>query len=168
MDEKKPRVVNLHELPRPVAQSHGTNFESRHAFLGKQLGARKLGYNLTEVPPGKTAFPYHFHHVNEELFLVLEGEGTLRWPGGNSPLKAGDLVACPPGPECAHQIRNDGKAPLVYLALSTMEDPEVVEYPDSGKYGVISGRPPGGRRDEAAFSVFALKDAGVDYWKGED
>ncbi len=164
----KPRVTNVHELTEPMDRSHGANYGSRHFPIAPSVGARKLGYNVTELAPGKTAFPYHFHHVNEELFLVLEGIGTLRSPDGRQPLRAGDLVCCPPGPEGAHQILNTGTGRLRYLALSTVEDPEVVEYPDRGKYGVIAGRPPGGRPWDAAFTVFAYKKDGVDYWDGED
>jgi uncharacterized cupin superfamily protein len=167
-DEKKPRIVNLHELQAVHSRSHGTKYESKHAVVGATLGAKKLGYNLTELPPGKTAFPYHFHHVNEEVFLVLEGEGTLRWPGGKSPLKAGDLIGCPPGPEGAHQILNTGTGRLVYLALSTLLDTDVFEYPDSGKYGLVAGRPAHAPREEAAIALFAFKKDAVDYWEGEE
>jgi uncharacterized cupin superfamily protein len=168
VDETKPRVVNLHELKPLHSRSHGTKYESAHAIVGSALGSKKLGYNLTELPPGKTAFPYHFHHVNEEMFLVLEGEGTLRWPGGKHPLKAGDLICCPPGPEGAHQIWNTGSGRLLYLALSTLLDPEVAEYPDSGKYAVFAGRPAGGKVQEAALALWAYRDRAVDYWEGED
>ena len=136
-------------------------------MIGAPLGAKKLGYNVTELPPGKRAFPYHFHHVNEELFLVLEGTGELRWPGGTHPLKPMDIICCPPGANGAHQIVNTGATALRYLAVSTTEDPEVVEYPDSGKYGVIAGRPIGGRPTDARVAVFAFKKDGVDYWAGE-
>jgi uncharacterized cupin superfamily protein len=162
-----PRITNLDQLGQPIDRQHGTRFASRHFRIAPALGARKLGYNVTEVPPGRTAFPYHFHHVNEELFLILEGQGTLRWPGGTHPLRAGDLICCPPGPEGAHQILNTGSIALRYLAISTMEDPEVAEYPDSGKYGVLAGRAPGGRIEDSALWVFAFKKDGVDYWAGE-
>lgn len=164
----QPRIANLNELSEPMERSHGTRFGARLYAIGPKLGARKLGYNVTELPPGKAGFPYHFHHVNEELFLVLEGSGTLRWPGGTHPLKRGDLVCCPAGADGAHQIVNSGTEVLRYLALSTMEDPEVVEYPDSGKYGVVAGRPPGGRPWDAKFHAFAFKKDAVDYWAGEE
>jgi uncharacterized cupin superfamily protein len=164
----KPKIANLNDLTGPTERSHGEKYASRHFMIAPALGARKLGYNVTELPPGKTAFPYHFHHVNEELFLILEREGTLRWPGGRHALKKGDLICCPPGPEGAHQIVNTGSSSLRYLALSTAEDPEVAEYPDSGKYGVIAGRPRGGRMQDAAFHAFAFKEGAVDYWDGED
>jgi uncharacterized cupin superfamily protein len=164
----EPRIVNLDQLTESTRRSFGEKYESRHFPIGTALGARKLGYNVTELPPGKAAFPYHFHHVNEELFLVLEGTGTLRSPGGERPIRSGDLVCCPPGADSAHQILNTGSEPLRYLALSTMEDPEVVEYPDSGKYGVIAGRPQGGRPWDAAFHAFAFTRDRVDYWAGEE
>jgi uncharacterized cupin superfamily protein len=163
----KPMVVNLNELAEPQGQDFDHRFGSRHVPIGAPLGAKKLGYNLTVVPPGKKAFPYHFHHVNEELFLILDGTGELRWPGGTRPLKPMDLVCCPPGADGAHQIINPGTTELRCLALSTIQDPEVVEYPDSGKYGVIAGRPLGGKRDDAAFAVWAFKKGAVNYWEGE-
>ena len=161
-------IRNLYEMKIAGERSQGTRFASGHTPIAHELGATKLGYNLTEIPPGKTAFPYHFHYVNEELFFVLEGEGSLRSPDGNQPLKVGDVVCCPPGAEGAHQIVNTGGVTLRYLALSTMEDPEVVEYPDSGKYGVVVGRPPGARFTEAKFHAFAFKKDAVDYWAGEE
>jgi uncharacterized cupin superfamily protein len=164
----KPRIANLGTLKESMQRSKGDRYEMRLFPIGPSVGARKLGFNVTELPPGKAAFPYHFHHVNEELFLVLEGEGTLRSPGGSQPIKVGDIVCCPPGADGAHQIVNSGSVVLRYLALSTMEDPEVVEYPDSGKYGVVVGRPPGGRPADAKFHAFAFKKDAVDYWAGEE
>ena len=160
-------IANIHELKGGGARSEGSRFASRHTPIGSTLGATKLGYNLTEIPPGKTAFPYHFHYVNEEMFLVLEGAGKIRMPDGTHPLKPGDLVCCPPGPDSAHQISNDGDVPLKYLALSTIQDPEVVEYPDSVKYGVTVGRKPGAAPQESTFRVLAFKKDAVDYWAGE-
>jgi uncharacterized cupin superfamily protein len=163
----KPRIANLNELPEPRIHEQADTYSAFLTPIGAPLGATKLGYNLTEIPPGKRAFPYHFHHVNEEMFLVLEGTGEFRWPGGIHPLKPMDIVCCPPGPDSAHQIVNNGTKPLRYLALSTVQDPEVVEYPDSGKYAVTVGRPIGRSPDEAKFRIVAMKNAGVDYWAGE-
>ena len=120
------------------------------------------------IPPGKKAFPYHFHHANEEMFLILSGTGTLRWPGGTHPVKSMDLVCCPPGEDSAHQFINDGPSPLRYLALSTLLDPEIAEYPDSGKYAATAGRPRGGKRADARFGIVGFKKDGVDYWAGEE
>jgi len=163
----KPRVVNLNELPEPKEFGHDGRFAAGMVPIATRLGAQKLGYNVTEVPPGMKSFPYHFHYANEEMFLILSGTGELRWPGGTHPLRPMDLVACPPGADGAHQFFNNGTEVLRYLAVSTILDPEVVEYPDSGKYGAVAGRPIGGMRADAKFGVIAFKKNEVDYWAGE-
>ncbi len=146
----------------------GGKFEARMGGLGRVLGAQKLGYNVTRLAPGKAAFPYHLHHANEEMFLILEGEGTLRFAGAEHPLRKGDIICCPPGPDAPRQIRNTSDAELVYLAVSTMETPEVAEYPDSGKYAVRCGGLPGSKHaGESEFRIIAMKNAGVDYFDGE-
>ena len=71
-------ILNLDQLhPAPI---HGLGHEvpdgyrgSAIADIGLRIGARRLGYNLTVVPPGKAAFPAHNHHGMEEMFLVLDG-----------------------------------------------------------------------------------------------
>ena len=105
-------VVRLADLTL-TEQSHGTRFAAGMAQLAAAAGARKLGARLTEVPPGKAAWPFHCHHVNEEMFVVLAGRGTLRLGGARHPIAAGDVVVCPAGgPETAHQIVNDGTEAL--------------------------------------------------------
>src|SRR6185503_15594798 len=54
------------------------SYEARLGAISTKIGAQKLGYNLTIVPPGKRAFPRHSHRVNEEMFFIIEGEGEVR------------------------------------------------------------------------------------------
>ena len=143
---------------------NGDRFEAKIARLSPALGARKLGFNLVRLAPGKVAFPHHFHHANEELFLILEGTGKVRYADQEYPVREGDLVCCPPGPESAHQILNDSDRELRYLALSTTETPEAVEYPDSEKVAVLATGEPGG---PPALRFIARRSDGVDYWEGE-
>ncbi len=140
----KPPILNI-EKASFQKLSHGERFESETAWVAPTLNSQKLGYNVTIIPPGKRAFPYHLHHGNEEMFFVLEGKGQIRIDGSVHRIRKGDFVSLPPGPGSAHQIINDSKQPLRYLAVSTMESPEVVEYPDTGKIGVLTGEPPGRR-----------------------
>src|SRR6187402_1012034 len=60
-------------LPIPGAGQASDRYQARIGFASRQLGAKKLGYNLTVLPPGKSAFPFHCHSVNEEMFFVVEG-----------------------------------------------------------------------------------------------
>lgn len=137
-------------------------FGGRMGAIGSVLGARQLGCNVTVIAPGKRAFPFHSHRANEEMFFVIEGTGQLRFGAETYPLRAGDVVACPPGgPEVAHQIVNTGAVELKVLAVSTMRQPEVCHYPDSDKFAVLHGMGPDGFRH-----VGRVKD-GVPYWDGE-
>ncbi len=113
--------------------------EARIYAMGESLGARQLGYNLVVLPPGKRAFPFHNHRVNEEMFFVLEGEGEVRIGDGRYPIRPGDAISCPSGGrETAHQILNTSRSDLKYLAVSTALAPEVAEYPESGKLGFVA------------------------------
>lgn len=132
---------------------------------GQRVGtvARKLGAGVDIVPPGKRACPYHFHYAQEEMFVVLEGEGTLRVAGEMIPIRAGDVIGIPPGPEYPHQIINTSNAPLKFLSISTQEVPEVCEYPDSGKY-LAYARTKGPLLDGGRMH---RSDTDLDYWDGE-
>lgn len=145
------------------------SYEARIGALSAKIGAQKLGYNLTVVPPGKRAFPRHSHRVNEEMFFVLDGEGELRVGDARYPLKRGDVVACPPGgPETAHQIVNTSASEeLKYLAVSTKLSPEVVDYPDSAKTGVYAEFPPGPDGKPQGMRFLTRAGASLDYWEGE-
>lgn len=164
--ERDPRIVSIEEVPWEHYEMGP--FRAGRKRLSRAAGARLLGYSLYRLDPGDRTWPYHFQHVNEEFFFVRRGYGELRTPDGAPPLKPGDLVLCPPGPGGAHGVRNTGDGPLEVFALSTMEAPEVSEYPDSGKVYVMAGAAPGG--DAAARTldlVFRRTDA-VDYLDGED
>lgn len=147
--------------------SRGERFESRRKQLGAAAGGRMLGCSLFEIPPGKRSFPLHYHLANEEAIYVLAGEGTLRLGTGEARLAAGDYVALPPGEEHAHQLVNDGSEPLRYLAFSTMNQPDIMGYPDSNKFGLMAGAAPGGAKEARTLNVF-VPDVRVDYWEGED
>ena len=162
----KSRIVNLENVSF-LKRSHDEGFECQIAPVGGELESRKLGFNVTVIPPGKRAFPYHAHHGNEEMFFILEGEGSIRIAGTVHKVRKGDFISLPPGRDSAHQIINDSKAPLRYLAVSTMELPEVVEYPDSGKLGVTAGTHGGRPPSEGSIRHFTRLKDGVDYWEGE-
>jgi uncharacterized cupin superfamily protein len=137
-------------------------YESLAARLGTGTAACKLGASIDTIPPGKRSCPYHFHHAQEEMFVVLEGSGTLRVAGEMLPLRTGDVVFIPPGPQYPHQIINTSDQPLKYLSISTRESPEICEYPDSDKY-LATASSDGAR----SFSAIQRPSTSLDYWDGE-
>jgi len=162
----KSRILNLENVPFQK-RSHGENFECQIAPVGAELDSKKLGFNVTIIPPGKRAFPYHAHRGNEEMFLILDGEGSIRIAGVIHKIRKGDFISLPPGRDSAHQIINDSETPLRYLAVSTMDLPEAVEYPDTGKLGVIAGSHGGRAASSDSIRHFTRMRDGVDYWEGE-
>jgi uncharacterized cupin superfamily protein len=168
-------IINIADIvpePRPAAfapegEAAG-RYGARIGFIGSRIGARKLEYNLTVLPPGQRAFPFHNHHMDEEMFFVLAGNGTLRLGAASHPIRQGDIIACPPGgPETAHQIVNTGTEELRFLAVSTSITPDICEYPDSGKFAVMAvlAATPDGTPRRLAF--VGREAAGLDYWEGE-
>jgi uncharacterized cupin superfamily protein len=147
--------------------SHGEKFGYRRKQLSRAASGEKLGCSLYEVPPGRRAWPYHYHLANEEAIYVLKGSGTLRIGGEEILLSEGDYVALPAKAEGAHQLINSSEAVLRYLCFSTMVEPDVMVYPDSGKVGIFGGAAPGGPKGERTFSKFLRGDAEVGYYDSE-
>ena len=116
-------------------------FHCSRARLGRQAGSERLGLSLWEIPPGESAYPYHYHHTEEELIVVLEGEPALRTPEGSRQLREGEVVAFARGEAGAHQLTNRGTQTVRVLSVSTSGEPDVVIYPDSGKVGAFRATP---------------------------
>ena len=138
-------------------QQRAPLYDTLCAGLSDGSAATKLGAAVDIVAPGKRSCPYHYHLAQEEMFIVLEGAGSLRVAGEMLPLRAGDLIFIPPGPEYPHQLVNTSDAPLKYLSISTQEHPELCHYPDSGKTGVFA----------KGHQLMQREAANLDYWDGE-
>ncbi|MGB3338048.1 MAG: cupin domain-containing protein [Devosia sp.] len=166
-DATRNPVVSLADLALD-AWERGALYKSADTSFGRLLGLRDLGISYNEVPAGKSSCPFHNHHVEDELFIVLEGEGTYRFGDERFSFKAGDVLGAPAGGrEKAHQILNTGAGVLRYLGVSTMSATDVCEYPDSDKI-LVSSRP-NGRQSEIG-KVRHMHRTGqddIDYWDGE-
>jgi len=162
--------VSLDPTPPMFAPtgSAAERFEAKTGVIGARIGARKLGYNITAVPSGKRAWPFHSHPAKEEMFFVLQGGGEVRIGEARYPIRTGDIIACPAGGgETAHQIINTGTEELRYLAVSTEHSLEMAQYPDSGKFAVkaefgiaLDGTP-------QRFLFVGRETQPVDFWDGE-
>lgn len=155
-------IRNFNDVPLKQ-ETREPLYDSMCSRLGTGTAALKLGASFDVVAPGKRSCPYHFHYAQEEMFIVIEGEGTLRVAGEMLPIRAGDVMFIPPGPAYPHQIINTSAAPLKYLSISTKDNPEVVEYPDSGKYLASAERD----GDRYGFARMHREKDDLDYWDGE-
>jgi uncharacterized cupin superfamily protein len=108
------------------------------------VGARRLvradgslAGSVWEFQPGASQFVYHFHHGTEELLIVLRGTPSVRMHDGDRTLAEGDVVPFPRGPEGGHQVRNDGDSVARVLIVAAHADPDVAEYPETGKIAAV-------------------------------
>ncbi len=155
-------LLNLSEIT-DFKNNHDGAFKEQYCPVSEKIGAKKLGYNVVVLQPGFKACPFHNHHVNEEMFLILEGEGTLRFGDQRYSIKTHDVIACPPGAQdLAHQIINTSQNELRYLCLSTMEPVDICEYPDSNKVLTMAGD-----QGDRSFRHMSRLSENVDYLEGE-
>ena len=153
------KKVNIGEPDFEYDPDDPEGFRAGMLRPGPGLGAEKLGLSVYEIPGGQSLCPYHFEYAEEEWLLVLEGEATVRHPGGEEKLGPWDLTCFPPGPEGAHEVRNDGADPIRVLMFSDIRTPGATSYPDSGKIGIWTGI----REDD----VMVHRSSKVDYFDGE-
>jgi uncharacterized cupin superfamily protein len=149
--ERPVTIVNVDDVEPMVRGGR------RRRGLGEAAGARWTGMRHIECDAGTLTGPPHVHSAEEEIFVVLDGEGTLELYGDASetyPVRRGSVVARPPGTGVAHAFRA-GEPGLTVLAWGTREPNDVCWYPRSRKMfwrgtGVI------GRIET------------LDYWDGEE
>jgi uncharacterized cupin superfamily protein len=111
--------------------------------LAETAGSVLTGLNWVRLPPGSLGAPPHCHSADEEAFVILEGDGTLElWPSPvaatrgvereDVPVRAGHVVARPPGTKVAHAFRA-GEGGMTFLAYGTRDPNDIAYYPRSNK-----------------------------------
>jgi uncharacterized cupin superfamily protein len=150
--QRPPTIVALDDVPAEDFTGGGDVVAVRRDF-GDLLGSARTGVGHLVVAPGALSAPPHCHAAEEELFVVLDGSGTLLLGDEEHAVRAGSIVARPPGTGVAHTFRA-GEGPLTLLAFGTREPNDIVFFPRSGKVGL--------RGIKVRFFVQQ-----VEYWDGE-
>jgi uncharacterized cupin superfamily protein len=128
--ERPANVVALEQVP--------ARGEGRVHALGRAAGAQASALNHVALAPAATGAPAHCHSLEEELFVVLDGDGMLElWPRGadapeQTPLARGEVISRPAASGIAHALRA-GADGLTYLAYGTREPSDMCFYPQSGR-----------------------------------
>ena len=150
------RHKNIVELPRKHKVGAAGYEFYRRDFI--RIHEADSLVRIYELPPGKSAYPYHFHLKNEETFFILRGEGLLRTRDGERAVRPGDLLFFPAGEDGAHKLTNTSDTEmLVYLDFDIVHDLDVAMYPDSGKIGIWG---------MDTNKIYRIGDD-VDYYEGE-
>lgn len=148
---------SVDQLPiRHVCEHEGYEYY-RKVFVCRSE-AKQCVVNIFEIPPERSAFPYHYHHKNEETFYIISGHGILRTPDGERRVSAGDLLFFPAESCGAHKLTNSSMTEnLVYIDFDTSNEIDVTVYPDSEKIAIWG---------KDTNQVFRCEDR-VDYYDGE-
>jgi uncharacterized cupin superfamily protein len=154
--ERPPTIVNTQDVEPEVRGGR------RRRDLARAAGSRWTGLKHIELDPGVLSGPPHVHSAEEEIFVVLEGDGTLELTPSQPPwaepeahaVRTGSVVARPPGSGVAHAFRA-GDSGLTLIAWGTRDPNDICWYPRSKKMfwrgvGVV------GRVEQ------------LDYWEGEE
>lgn len=149
--------AKIGEIPLSHKSEHEGYAYDRRKFIPFG-GAKNTLVSVYEIPPGKAAYPYHFHHKNEETFYILSGKGVLRTPDGERKVTAGELLFFPAGPEGAHKLTNTSQTEkLIYIDFDVVHEIDIAVYPDSDKVGIWG----------KGINKLYPRAANVDYYEGE-
>lgn len=132
---------------------------SKHLTYAAMGGAYHVGVLIESPEPGMRLWPSHYHMLEEEHALILEGEATLILGDERHVMKPGDYVCFPAGQKTAHSLLNSGTGPCRYLMIGERNPEDVCVYPDSNKVKVNALQ----SRDDI-FDMAATRR----YWDGED
>lgn len=140
---KKVNTNDLEEL-------HWRSPKGKYASAGKEvseaLGRRRDSTDLAErhpfdveisrIPAGAMAFPYHSHSAQWEFYHIISGSGFVRDESGRTAVQPGDAFLYKPGE--AHQLIAADTEDLVFYVVADNPIGESCYYPDSKKFGVES------------------------------
>lgn len=136
------KKVNLNDVPFEEWSSPGGKFHGAGRQISAALGAKTnatigegghpFDLELGRLRPGKAGCPFHSHTAQWELFVILSGDGTVRFGDQQREVRAGDAVMHPPHE--AHQLINTGSTFLEYLLVADNPLTEIWHYPDSKKW----------------------------------
>ncbi len=127
-----------HSKIEDIVVSHKCEHEGYEYYRRKFVpfgAANNTVVSVYEITLLKSAYPYHYHHRNEETFYIISGKGVMKPPNGERTVEAGELLFFPPGEAGAHKLTNTSKAEnLVYI--DAVHDVDIAVYPDSDKIGI--------------------------------
>ena len=157
MGIEKSLVTNVNKLSAKHQNVHDGYEYFKKVVLSGENGD-KCNVSVYEIPPGKSAYPYHYHFQSEEVFYIISGTGILRTPEGETEVTSGDILVFPACEEGAHKLTNSSKTEmLIYIDFDTYHSPEVSFMPDSNK-SVVYGH---------GLKKIIKNSTEVDYYEGE-
>lgn len=136
--------------------SKGNRFGMRYQHLSSFGGGTQISVSMEVLEPGRQANQAHYHLVEEEHVLVLEGRLTVMLGDRAYELGPDHYVCFPAGQRVGHALINRSDAPCRYLVLGNPQPHDVAVHTETGRVSVkLMGE---GFR----------QDAPLGYWDGVD
>lgn len=153
--------ISSRDLPwDEFPQAPGFTDRNKHLTFAAVGEGYHVGVLIEGPPPGMRSCPKHYHMLEEEHAIILEGDVTLLLGDESHRMRPGDYVCFPAGRKVGHSFLNSGAGPCAYLMIGERNPNEVCIYPDSGKLFVRS------LDENGADAVFDLR-ATRKYWDGD-
>ena len=149
---RPPTIVNVDDVEAVTVERPRVARTRRN--LGRAAGSVATGIQHVVVMPDQESAPAHCHSLEEEIFVILDGDGVLVLGEEETDLRAGHVISRPAGTGVAHVLRA-GVRGLTYLAYGMRHPADVCYYPRSGKVAF------------RGIGLIARLEA-LDYWDGED
>ena len=121
-----PLIHRVSEIGLKKNRSSIPDFSWKSSLPLEEISKSKyLHFDIKSLFPGKFSYPYHFHRNAEELFIILEGEATLRSPENYQTISKGDIIFFEEGSSGAHQLYNhsDDQSPTSCIAGGMRKPP---------------------------------------------
>jgi uncharacterized cupin superfamily protein len=154
----KPPIASDSVPWEPAFSAEKFGGQARHLTFAAVGQGSHVGMLIESPAPGKRLCPRHYHMLEEEQALILEGEVTLLLGEERHVMKPGDYACFPAGRKIGHSFLNSGSGPCRYLMIGERNPSDVCVYPDSNKLAVGALRT---RQD--IFDMGGLRE----YWDGE-
>jgi uncharacterized cupin superfamily protein len=140
------RKVNTKDIVEVTWSSPKGKFGGAGKEISEELGRKPDSSDIKErhpfdveisrIPAGKSACPYHSHSAQWEFYHVIAGKGTVRHANGKTAIQTGDAFIFQPGEP--HEIINDSLEDLIFYVVADNPIGESCYYPDSKKWLVRS------------------------------
>ena len=149
---RPPTIVNVDDVEAVTVERPRVARTRRN--LGRAAGSIATGLQHVAVMPDKESAPPHCHSLEEEIFVILDGDGVVVLGEGQTEVGPGHVISRPAGTGVAHVFRAGGGG-LTYLAYGMRNSADVCYYPRSGKLAF------------RGVGLIARLER-LDYWDGED
>ena len=118
MSDKKQSasIRNVVEEPWQQFPGHFGGALSKALVRPENVGSRLVDYRISTYQP-MAYVERHAHKVQEQIYHVLEGEGSMEIDGTRQTVRRHDVIFIPPG--VSHSITNNGLTDLTFIVVTT-------------------------------------------------